>query len=176
LLGLVAAAAGYGAYSAFADTTGRASNSFAGGTVTLSSNSAATPVYALTSRSPGDTGERCVRVSYSGSLPATVRLYRGAFSAGTGLDAYISLTVVRGTGSQTDCSDFAAAASVYSGTLTALPSSWSSGLALTNASGSSGWSQGDAVTYRITATLQNDVRAQGLATGAHAFTWEARNQ
>lgn len=176
LLGLVGGAAGYGAYSAFGDTTSRGSNSYAGGTVTLSSNSSATPVYALTSKSPGDTGERCVRVTYSGSLAATVTLYRSGFTGGTGLDPYLNLTVVRGSGTQTDCSDFTSAATVYSGTLSAFPSAYAGGLSLTNASGSTTWSQNDAVTYRITAVMQNDVRAQGLATGTHSFTWEARNQ
>ncbi len=176
VLGALGAVAGFGAYAAFSDTTSRGSNSFAGGTVTLSSNSAATPIYALTYRAPGDIGERCVKVTYSGSLASTVRLYRSSFTSGTGLDGYLTLTVARGTGDQTDCSDFSSAASVYSGTLTAFPSNYSGGLALTNAGGSTTWSQNDAVTYRITATLQNNTAAQGLATGTHSFSWEARNQ
>jgi hypothetical protein len=176
LLGALGAAAGLGAYAAFSDTTVRASNSFAGGTVTLSSNSAATPIYALTYRSPGDSGERCVKVTYSGSLDSTVRLYRSSFTSGTGLDAYITLTVARGTGDQADCSDFSSAATVYSGTLAAFPSTYAEGLALTNAGDAATWSTGNAVTYRVTATLQNNTAAQGLATGTHSFTWEARNE
>jgi hypothetical protein len=117
-----------------------------------------------------------VRVTYSGSLSSTVRLYRSAFSGGTGLDPYITLTIARGSGTQTNCSDFSSAATVYSGTLAAFPSSYAGASALTNAAGSTTWTQSDAVTYRITATLQNDTRAQSLATGTHAFTWEARNQ
>jgi hypothetical protein len=175
-LGALGTVAGVGSYAAFSDNTSRGSNSFEGGTVTLSSNSAATPIYSLTSRSPGDIGERCVRITYSGSLASTVRLYRGSFSGGTGLESYITLTVTRGTGTQTDCSDFSSAASVYSGTLAAFPSTYAGGLALTNAGGSGTWSQNDAVTYRVTATLQNNTAAQGLATGTHSFTWEARNQ
>ena len=175
LVGLAGAVA-YGTYAAFTDTTANGSNSFAGGTVTLTSNSAATPVYALASRSPGDTGQRCVRVTYSGSLASTVRLYRSAFSGGTGLDAYVDLTVIRGSGTQTDCSDFSSAATVYSGTLASFASAYASGLALTNAGGSASWSQNDAVTYRITVQLQNNTAAQGLGTGTHSFTWEARNQ
>lgn len=176
LLGAVGAVAGLGAYAAFSDTTARGSNSYTGGTVTLASNSAATPIYSLTSRSPGDAGERCVKVTYSGSLASTVRLYRSSFTGGTGLDGYVTLTVSRGTGSQTDCSDFSSVASVYSGTLAAFPSTYAGGVVLQNASGSGTWGQNDAVTYRITATLQNNTAAQGLATGTHSFTWEARNQ
>lgn len=176
LIAGLAGAIAYGTYAAFTSSTANGSNSFAGGTVTLTSNSASTPVYALTSRSPGDTGQRCVRVTYSGSLASTVRLYRSAFSGGTGLDAYLDLTVTRGTGTQTDCSDFSATTTVYTGTLASFPSAFASGLALTNASGSSSWSQNDAVTYRITAQLQNNLAAQSLGTGTHSFTWEARNQ
>jgi len=175
LLGLAGAVA-YGTYAAFTGTTANGSNSFAGGTVTLASNSAATPIYALTSRSPGDIGQGCVRVTYSGSLGSTVRLYRSTFTGGTGLDTYITLTVARGTGTQTDCSDFSSAATVYSGSLSAFPSSYATGQSLTNASGSAAWSQNDAVTYRITAQLQNNTAAQGRGTGSHSFTWEARNQ
>jgi hypothetical protein len=175
LFGLAGGVA-YGTYAAFTDPTANGSNTFAGGTVTLSSNSASTPIYALTSRSPGDTGQRCVRVTYSGSLASTVRLYRSSFTGGTGLDSYIDLTIARGSGTQTDCSDFSSAATVYSGTLAAFPSSYATGQSLTNASGSATWSQNDAVTYRITAQLQNNTAAQGLGTGTHSFNWEARNQ
>src|SRR5215207_611710 len=128
VLGALGAAAGYGTFAAFTASTADGSNSYAGGTVTLSDNDSGVAAYALTSRSPGDSGQRCVRVTYSGSLASTVRLYRSAFSGGTGLDAYVDLSVTRGTGSQTDCSDFSAAASVYSGTLAAFPTAYGSGL------------------------------------------------
>ena len=176
LLGALGAVAGFGAYAAFTSTTSVASNSFAGGTVTLSSNSASTPVYSLTARAPGNVGERCIRVTYSGSLTSNVHLYRSSFTSGTGLDSYLTFTVARGTGAQNDCSDFASAATIYSGTLNGFPTTYAAGLSLVNASASTNWAQNDAVTYRITATLQNDVAAQGLTTGTHSFTWEARNQ
>ena len=171
-----AAATGYGTYAAFADSTGAGSNSFEGGTVRLTSNAAAAPVYALTSRAPGDTGERCVKVTYDGSLAADVRLYRGAFSGGDGLDAYVGLSVVRGSGDQPDCSDFTVTATAYSGTLGGFPATHEAGIVLAHGGGSTTWSQGDTATFRITAELQDDLGAQGLATGTHSFTWEARNE
>ena len=176
LCGTLGAAAGYGTWAAFSATTSRASNTFGGGTVTLTADDPATPIYSLTARAPGDSGSRCVRVAYGGSLPATVRLYRSALADGTGLAAYVDLTVERGTGSQADCADFTPAATLFASTLADFPSTHADGLALTNAGGAGGWAQGDAVTYRVTAQLRNDTAAQGLATGTHSFTWEARNQ
>ena len=42
------------------------------------------------------------------------------------------------------------------------------------------WNQNDTVVYQFTLTLQDNNSANGgaaaLTTGAHAFTWEARNQ
>ena len=40
------------------------------------------------------------------------------------------------------------------------------------------WVNSDAVVYRFTLTLPSSApaAAQGLTTGSHAFTWEARNQ
>ena len=67
--------------------------------------------------------------------------------------------MARGTGDQTDCSDFSSAASVY-------PARSQPSLELlrrtrlTNAGGWTTWNQNDAVTYRVTATLQNNTAAQ----------------
>jgi hypothetical protein len=38
------------------------------------------------------------------------------------------------------------------------------------------WTPGDVVVYRFTVSLQDNNAAAGLASGSHAFTWEARNQ
>ena len=44
---------------------------------------------------PGNTDTGCIKVSYAGSLASEVRLY--GTTSGTGLDAYLDLTVTRGT-------------------------------------------------------------------------------
>ena len=144
--------------------------------MTISATNQATAAYSLTAKSPGDYGERCIKIQYTGSLASTLRLYRSSFTGGSGLDSYIDLTITRGSGTQADCSDFSSAASVYSGTLAAFPTSYASGVSLVNSSGSATWSQNDAVTYRVKAQLQSNTAAQGLGTGTHAFTWEAHNQ
>jgi hypothetical protein len=165
--------AAFGAFSAFSDTTSNPNNSFAAGTVSIGNN-ATSPLYSVSNGKPGTTStNRCIKITYSGSLPATVKMYRSALS-GT-LGQYLDLTVTKGTGSQEDCSDFAAGASAYSGTLQAFAADWTSGLAVTNAANSATWSNGDTVTYRFSAVIQDNNAAKGLDTGSHSFTWEARN-
>jgi hypothetical protein len=175
IVGAAGALASVGVFSAFSSTTSNPGNDFAAGTVTIGDNDAGVAAYDVSGAAPGDSGERCIKVTYSGSLASTVTLYRSAFTGGTGLDGYVDVAVTKGTGDQPDCSDFSGGSSVYSGELSAFPSSYGSGLSLTNGSGNAAWGQDDAVTYRVRATLQDDNGAQGLTAGTHSFTWEARN-
>ncbi len=113
-----------------------------------------------------------------GSLPATVKLYRSAFTGGTGLDTYLDVNVTHGTGTNADCSDFTAAASgssVYTGTLNAFNTSFASGISLSNGAGAGAWGQNDAVTYKFTVSLQDNNSANGLTSGVHSFVWETHN-
>ena len=165
--------AAFGAFSAFSDTTSNANNDFAAGTVTIGNN-ASSPLYSVSNGKPGTaSADHCIKITYSGSLPATVKLYRGSLS-GT-LGQYLDVTVTKGTGNQENCSDFSAGASAYSGTLQSLGTDFGTGTALTNGSNSATWSNGDAVTYKFSAVIQDNNAAKGLNTGTHSFTWEARN-
>ena len=165
--------AAFGAFSAFSDTTSNTNNSFAAGTVTIGNN-AVSSLYSVSNGKPGTaSANHCIKITYSGSLPATVKVYRSSLS-GT-LGQYLDLTVTKGTGDQEDCSDFVAGSSAYSGTLDALGTDFSTGTALTNASNSATWSNGNAVTYRFSAVIQDNNAAKGLNTGTHSFTWEAQN-
>jgi predicted ribosomally synthesized peptide with SipW-like signal peptide len=175
IVGAAGALASVGVFSAFSSTTSNSGNEFAAGTVTIGDNDSGNAAYDVSNGKPGSTDERCIKVTYSGSLTSTVTLYRSAFTGGTGLDDYVDLAVTKGTGDQADCSDFSGSTSVYAGELDAFPSNFGSGLSLTNGAGNAAWSQNDAVTYRVRATLQDDNAAQGLAAGTHGFTWEARN-
>ena len=177
LLAVIGGLAAFGAYSAFSDTTSNAGNQFATGTLTLGNN-ATSPLYNVTNGSPGHpSADHCVRITYSGSLPVSVKVYRSAFSGGStpNLSDYVTVTVTKGTGAQENCSDFSGSTAVYNGTLTAFATDWSSGLALTNGSGNAAWGQNDAVTYKFSAQVADDNNAIGLSTGTHSFTWEARS-
>lgn len=175
VVGATSAVAGLGVFAAFTATTSNTGNSIASGTVTISDNNlSATAMYVLTNMGPGSTTQRCIRVTYTGSLPSTVRLYRSAVTNGNAFN----VTVERGSGlsgAYPSCTGFTAASTVYTGTLGALPSTYATA---PDARGSA-WNQNDAVDYRFTITVVDDptpnARATTVSSGAHSFTWEAQN-
>jgi camelysin-like metallo-endopeptidase len=175
IVGVTGSLIAFGVFSAFSATTSNPGNSFAAGTVSLSDNDGGTALYSVSNKKPGDFAERCIKVTYTGTVGNTIKAYRSAFTGGTGLDSYIDLAITKGTGDAGDCSDFSGSTSVYSGTLNALGSTFAGGVALTNASGQASWSQNDAVTYKVRATLQDNNAAQGLATGTHSLVFESQS-
>jgi predicted ribosomally synthesized peptide with SipW-like signal peptide len=175
IVGITGSLVSFGVFAAFSATTSNSNNSFSAGSVSISDNDGGTALYSVSNTKPGDFAESCIQVTYTGTVGNSVKLYRSAFSGGTGLDSYIDLAITKGTGTAADCSDFSGSTSVYSDTLTALGSTFAGGVSLTNASSQASWSQNDAVTYRVRATLQDDNAAQGLATGTHSLVFESQS-
>jgi hypothetical protein len=69
---------------------------------------------------PGKVLHRCLVVSYRGSIDsAAIRLY-GHETGGTGLSAYLDMTIERGSGTDPACRDFAGMSTMYSGRLDTL--------------------------------------------------------
>ena len=116
-------------------------------------------------------GDRVHRVIYSGKLlPSDVNLY--GVSGGTGLDAYLDVTVEEGSGGVFgNCTGFTPTSTIFTGTLTSFAATH------TNfATGAGAWNPAvnpESRTYRFTVTLQDDNAAQGLNATA-TFTWEAQ--
>lgn len=166
----------FGTFSAFSSTTENPGNNFATGSVAIADNDAGSALYNVSNAGPGQASTpRCIKVTYSGSLPATVKLYRSGFTGGSGLDSEIDLTITRGTGDSFDCTGFTADASspsVYSGKLSAFPSSYATGQTLAGQG-----TPNTAVTYRVVASMPDtsDNSLQNKATGTHSFTWEAQS-
>jgi hypothetical protein len=164
--------------AAFTATTDNPGNSWASGDVVLTDDDGGgvgSAMFAATNLKPGSTGERCITVTYSGSLDASVKLYASA--GGTGLAQYLDLTVEQGSSTSPfgDCSTFSADGSpVYNGTV--------AGFATAHNNYGSGWGSftpsggtpDDKKTYRITYTLQDNNLAQAKDASA-TFTWEAQN-
>lgn len=161
------------------------SNSFAAGTVAIGSNSGSSAVLSLTNAKPGAVSTGCIKVSYTGTLGANVKLYGSG--GGTGLNQYLTLVVTRGTfsGSPTagSCTGFSAdntnyisqgAGVIYSGTLAAWPGSASTALVDPTAASPATWTTGNSHGYELQATLQSNAAGQGL-TGSETFTFEADN-
>ena len=159
------------------------STAFSTGTVVIGDNSGGSTLFTLPAADPGSSASGCVKVTSTGSIGSTIRLYGTATG---GLASYITLTVTRGTDSApsyASCNNFTADGTnylgsgngvIYSGTLAAFPSSYAAGV-VDPASGSPRtWTQNEAHSYKITATLMSNTAAQGQSATA-TFTWEARN-
>jgi hypothetical protein len=179
LCGLVASAA---TWSNLNSTATNPSNSFAAGTVTIGSNFGSS-VLSVTDVKPGPVATGCIQITYTGTLPATVKLY--GTGGGTGLNQYLTVVATRGTFSGTpasgSCTGFTAdttnyisqgAGVVYSGTVASWPASAAAAQADPTAATPETWTTGETHAYQFQFTLANNTAAQGL-TGTETFTFEA---
>jgi hypothetical protein len=179
--GLVAIAYRRATFAAFTLTTQNANDSYAAGTVTLSDNDAGIVMWDVTNQQPTSPAlVRCIRVTYTGSLGAAVRLY--TTTAASALDPYLNITVEKGSmpvGTVfPSCTGFAPQATIApAGTLQAFKTArtgWANGIPAFPGVQAT-WNPGDSLVYRFTVQMQNTYAAQGL-TGLVSFTWEAQNQ
>jgi hypothetical protein len=171
-LGLVGTWMTWASFSATATTEG---NSVSAGTVTLVDDRSAVPLYDVQGRAPGVALDRCIQVTYLGSLPSDVRLYITPVEAGD----HVRLELSRGTGptGSTDCAGFVAdGATLFGGSLTEFAAtyvSWEEGLVVGPPTPGA-WSAGDAVSFRF--RLEQLPTERAVETGPHAYVWEARNR
>ena len=191
-VGLLAAMAvvlpvGGATLAAYTADTPSSDNRIEAGSVDLNDNDSGSALLSLSGAIPGDTDTGCIKVTYQGSLPSTVRLY--GTTGGTGLDQYLSLKVTRGTysggdpgydsctGFQPDATDYigAGAGVVYDGTLQDYPDDYATAVADPPGGGAATWTTGEQHVYQLEVTLQPNLAAQGK-TATQTFTWEARNQ
>lgn len=184
VLGLLGVVTSVGSYSAFTATTSNTGNTFAAGSVAIQDDDAASAMLSLSNAKPGDSDTSCIKVKYTGSLSATVRLY--ATTTGT-LPQYLNVTITRGTNSAPSfdsCAGFTADATdyngngagvIYAGTLSALPTTWAAGIVDPKAATPATWNTNDEHSYRFVVSLADNNSAQTLS-GTATFTWEARNQ
>ena len=173
----LAALATFAAFTSQADNPG---NTVTAGTVTLADNDAGTALYNMPAAKPGDSVTTCIKVDYTGSLDADVKLYTPSTIGSLG--QYVNLQVEPGTQSGTpaagSCTGYTAdGGNLFNNTLNNLPTSYATGLA-DNPGSATKWVNGDSVAYRVTATLSASTpdAAQGLTTNAHVLRWESRNQ
>ena len=170
-----------GVFGAFSATTENAGNEISTGTVAISDNDSGSALYNITGAKPGDTVSKCIKTTYTGSLPADVHLY--TTSAPGPLAQYVDLVITRGTQATStfpDCTGFTAVGvALFTGTLQSFEQTriaFASGID-TAPEGHTVWQNGDSVVYKIDATLQSGTpdASQGSSSGVHAFIWEARN-
>jgi hypothetical protein len=175
----VAGLATLGAFSAFTSQANNHNNRVSSGTVTLADNDGGTALYDFTNAKPGDSQTSCIRVNYTGSLGANVRLYTPD-TIGV-LGPQVNLKVEPGSQASPSfpsCTGFSAdGAAIFDSALSTFPTSYAGGVVDSPGAGSA-WTNGDAVVYRVTATLSAGApdSAQGATTGLHTIRWEAQNQ
>ena len=179
--GLVAAVSGQATYASFTRTTNNNNDSYAAGSVALADNDAGLVMWDVSTQLPTSAAiVRCIRVTYTGSLAAGVRLY--TTTAASALDPYLNITIEKGSMPAAtvfpNCSGFVAEATIApTGTLQTFKTArtgWSNGIpAFPGAQ--TAWNTGNSLVYRFTLQVQSAFAAQGL-TGLVGFTWEAQNQ
>jgi predicted ribosomally synthesized peptide with SipW-like signal peptide len=180
--GVLSALAALATFSAFSSQTDNPGNNVTAGTVVLTDNDGSTASYNMTNAKPGDSSTPfCVRVAYSGSLDSNVKLYTPS-SIGA-LGPYVNLKIE--TGSQatpnTNCTGFTQGAgdgTLFNAALSTFPTSYASGQLDSGPGAATKWVNGDAVVYRVTATLSASApdTAQAATTGSHTIRFEAQNQ
>jgi hypothetical protein len=171
--------AGWGVYSAFTATTTNSGNTITAGTVAISQHAGSTTLYSATNQGPGASVVKCLRVTYTGSLASSVKLYA---SAGITNGSAFNLQVERGSGltspdNTMNCTGFSASSTAYNGDLGSFATTYAGGV--DGKAGGAAWAQNDAVDYRFTITVVDDstpnAHTSALSSNAHGFTWEARN-
>jgi hypothetical protein len=182
-VGALGSLAAMGVFGAFSSTTTNAGNTITAGTVAIADNDAGAAMYSIAGAKPGESVSKCIKVTYTGSLDADVRIYTGSTIGSLG--QYVDLTITPGTQTTStfpSCTGFTAdpGGAIYTGTLQNFGStknSYANGVVDYPGSGTK-WATNESVVYQVTAALQSSApdAAQGLTTGAHTFTWEARNQ
>jgi hypothetical protein len=158
--------------AAFNGKTTNPASGWAAGKVDVTDDDAGTAMFSVTEAKPGDTGVKCITVTYNGTLTVPVKLYVSA-SSGT-LRSYLTLTVEQGTsGSFADCSAITGVSTIYGpgnlNTFATTYSSWASGLTTWSPTGT-----GQSRTFRLTWSMDDSDLAAGTSA-AVTFAWEVRS-
>ena len=184
-VGAAGAIAAFGTFSAFSSTTDNAGNQIATGSVAIADNDGgASKLIDISGAKPGTNYDRCIRVTYTGTLPADVKLSVPTTVGALASDLDLDVTPGTLPGSTTafgDCTGFAADAggNIFGdnaadtlATFRSAHNDWTTGLQH-NPGGS--WTESESVVYRFRVNVQDDA-SQGAATDAFTVKWEARNQ
>lgn len=166
-------------YSAFSASTGNPTSNWAAGSVALSDDDANTAMFTASNLKPGSTGNRCIAVTSTGSLPAAVKLYGTSAATTNALSSWITLSISQGTGgSFGSCTGFtplASGSSVYSGTLASFASSatgYGNGVGTWTPTGSGSDTRVFQIGYTFDPAAPNSTEG---GTASIGFTWEAQN-
>jgi hypothetical protein len=161
--------------AAFVAQNDNVTNQVTAASIDLTDNDAGTAMFAnVTGLMPATNVDRCIDVTYTGTVdPTAVLLYANAAPTGT-LAPYLDLTIDIGADTADPfrtCTAFTASANVYTGTLSAFASShadYATGLSTWNPVGSP-----ETRTFRFRISVQDNAAAEGL-TSTFGFSWQTR--
>jgi hypothetical protein len=161
--------------AAFVAQTGNIANQVTSAAIDLADNDAGAAMFQnVTGLMPGTNVDRCIDVTYTGTVdPVAVRLYAPAAPTGS-LAPYLDLTVDIGADTAdpfATCTSFVSTGTVYSGTLdgfTTAHGGYATGVTTWDPAGSP-----ETRTFRFRLSVQNDAAAEGLTT-TFGFSWETR--
>jgi hypothetical protein len=163
-------------YSAFSATAASPTNNWSAGTVALADDDNNTAMFNATNLKPGATAVKCIAVTSTGSLAATVKLYGTSYATTNGLADNINLKVEQGTGATTaSCAGFTGASTLFDSTLSSFgttKTSFANGVGTWAPTGAASETKAFRVTYVLNANTPDS--AQG-GTAAVGFTWESQN-
>jgi hypothetical protein len=182
VVGVLGSLAGLGVFGAFSATTQSSGDEVTAGTVSIGNNSAGQSMFSITGAHPGDSWTRCVRVTYTGSLPADVHLSLGGTPGP--LVLYLNVKIEQGTASGSDtfpqCTTFNAISTLFDGSAASAgqSSGYAGGLVTDPAGVPGAWTTGSTTVFRMTGTLSPDApnSDQAQSTGSLTLVWEAHNQ
>lgn len=174
-----------GSTAAFSATTDNTANAWATGSLTLTNNGGGTTyagsttgIFAETTLKPGSTGAKCITVHSGGTLPGSLRMYRGAVTGtnSAALAAVLDVTVdavvvTAATNVQANCTGYTGATSgaVYNGTLNGMSATYA-GAAGTSVALTGGAQR---VVYRIGWTVNSSAANSVQGSSAQAdLVWE----
>jgi hypothetical protein len=161
--------------AAFVAQNDNSTNTVTSAAIALTDNDATTAMFNnVTGMIPGTTYERCIDVTYTGTVdPTAVMLYATGTPTGT-LAPYLDLTVQIGADTPAafrDCTGFVSSGTLYTGTLDAFATAKTS-----YATGVSTWDpigSPETRTFRFVLTVQDNTVAAGKTT-TFGFSWETR--
>jgi predicted ribosomally synthesized peptide with SipW-like signal peptide len=184
VLSLMAAVTGGVTVSAFSATSQSNGNTFAAGTVGISDNDGgSSALYNVSGLEPGQGVEKCIKVTYGGTLAGEVRIYTDSSIGALGSQVGVQITPGTQTGSPAfpSCAGFTpdAGGHLFDGTLASFASThgaWGSGVPDDGPAAATSWTTADAVVYRLRVTVADDDSATNKTTGSHRFVFEGRNE
>jgi hypothetical protein len=172
-----------GSNAAFSATTDNSNDAWATGSLALTNNGGGTTYSGTTAAlfteanlKPGDTGAKCITVQSGGTLPGSLKLYRGTVSGtnSAALAAVLDVTVDAvavgaSTNVQANCTGYTggSAGAVFNGTLNAMPSTYAAAAGTAVAGGT------QRVVYRIGWTVNSGAGNSVQSSSAQAnLIWE----